>query len=111
MLSSPTYDPKVLSGIVLSAVPSKAISFIFLAVCNLVAVEALPFNEPLKVGAVTVPGKDVLPEPSNNVAVLVNVPNLPLPYCLTYIGSLASSAVAISKYAALLAVAPPTILQ
>ena len=91
--------------------PLKLALPIFLVVCNLVAVEALPFNAPLNVGAVTVPGKDVLPEPSNNVAVLVNVPNLPLPYCLTYIGSLASSAVAISKYPALFAVDPPAILQ
>ena len=43
-----------------------------------VADDALPLNA----DAVTVPGNDVLPDPSNNVAVLVNVVNNPV-YCLT----------------------------
>ena len=47
-----------------------------------VALEAvpvtLPVNGPENPVAVTVPGNDVLPEPSNNVAVLCSVVKLPL---------------------------------
>ena len=42
------------------------------------------------------PGRIVLPEPSSSVAVLVSELNTPV-YCLTYIGSVPSSAVAISR--------------
>ena len=50
---------------------------------------------------VSVSGNEVLPEASNSLASLAIVLQYPVPdlywYCLTYIGSLASSAVAISK--------------
>ena len=49
----------------------------------------------------------MLPLPSNNVAVLVTVAKVPV-YCLTYIGSLPSSAVAHSTHPEL-AAAPPTL--
>jgi hypothetical protein len=48
-----------------------------LVVCNVVAVLALPDRLPLN-DAVTVPGKEVLPEPSRSVAVLVSVENTPV---------------------------------
>ena len=38
---------------------------------------ALPFKAPVNVGAVTVPGKLVLPLASNKVAVRVSVVNVP----------------------------------
>ena len=60
-----------------------------------VAVVAFPDSAPENVGAVIVPGNDVLPLPSSNVAVLVILLNTPV-YCLTYIGSVPSSEVAIS---------------
>jgi len=65
---------------------------------------------PINVGAVTVPGKLVLPDASSKVAVLATVENTPV-YCLTYIGSLPSSAVAISAYPAFYAVPPAKILK
>ena len=69
----------------------------------------MPVKLPLKV-ADTVPGKLVLPEPSNSVAVLTNEANTPV-YCLTCIGSVPSSAVAISAKPAFVAVPPTRILN
>jgi len=69
--------------------------FIELNAPAVVAVVAFPDSAPENVGAVTVPGNDVLPLPSSNVAVLVKLLNTPV-YCLTYIGSVPSSEVAIS---------------
>jgi hypothetical protein len=66
--------------------------------------------EPENVFPVTVPGKVVFPEPSSSVAVLASVVNTPV-YCLTWIGSVPSSAVAISTKPAFVAVPPTRILN
>ena len=58
-----------------------------------VAYEDVPVNGPKNEDAETDPGNWVFPDPSNNVAVLVKEENTPV-YCLTYIGSVPSSAVA-----------------
>jgi 2-polyprenyl-3-methyl-5-hydroxy-6-metoxy-1,4-benzoquinol methylase len=62
-------------------VPLTVKSLALEAVAANVANDAVPVKLPLNV-ALTVPGKLVLPEPSNNVAVLVNELNTPV-YCLT----------------------------
>ena len=82
----------------------------FCAEYAVVAVVALPLKLPLNDEAETVPGNDVLPLPSNKVAVLAKLVNTPV-YCLTYIGSLPSSAVANSAYPAFDAVPPTNILN
>jgi hypothetical protein len=66
--------------------------------------------EPLNVVPVTVPGKDVFPEASSSVAVLTSVVKTPV-YCLTWIGSVPSSAVAISAKPVFVAVPPTRILN
>ena len=76
----------------------------------LVVEVAVPVNAPTNVVAVTELGKLVLPEPSRSVAVLVREENTPV-YCLTCIGSVPSSAVAISTKPELVAVAPTKILN
>jgi hypothetical protein len=74
-----------------------------------VAHDAVPVNGPVNPVAVTVPGNDVFPDPSNKVAVLVKEENTPV-YCLTCIGSVPSSAVAISTKPAFVPV-PPILIR
>jgi hypothetical protein len=71
--------------------------------------ELVPNNDPVNVVAVTPPGNEVFPDPSNKVAVLVNEVNTPV-YCLTCIGSVPSSAVAISTKPPFVAV-PPILIR
>lgn len=58
-------------AVVIFAEPLNEVPFIVLAVCNVVAVEAFPDNEPLKDDADTVPGNIEFPLSFNSVNVLV----------------------------------------
>ena len=67
--------PLPLVLIVIFALPSKVadpfiapVNVIVLAVCSFVAVAALPFNDPEKLGAFTVPGNDEVPNSSSKVS-------------------------------------------
>ena len=71
--------------------------------------EPVLLTEPVNDVAVIPPGNELFPDPSNKVAVLTKEENTP-EYCLTCIGSVPSSAVAISTKPPFVAV-PPTLIR
>ncbi len=105
---NPEIDPpRVIVPVDVIVPPVKVIPDTVPAVATEVTVPVFPVSVvPL---AVTEPGNIVLPDPSNNVAVLARDENTPV-YCLTCIGSVPSSAVAISTKPAFVAV-PPILIR